>query len=58
MESLSCKEKDQVRNLLRFGSPVLEKPAGKDGPQTQVTRQQSSKLLGNQIWPDSQSDCM
>lgn len=38
--------------------PGSQQPAGKDGPQTQVTKQQSCKLLGNQIWPDSQSDCL
>ena len=36
---------------------VPEEPAGNDGLQAQVTKQQSSKLLGNQSWPESQTDC-
>lgn len=35
---------------------VPEEPAGNDGLQAQVTKQQRRKLLGNQSWPDPQAD--
>lgn len=35
---------------------VPEEPAGNDGLRAQVPKQQRSKLLGNQSWPDSQAD--
>lgn len=52
MKDLNSKEKDQVRNLLRLG--LGEEPAGNDGLQAQVTKQQSSKLPSNQ---SGQADC-
>ena len=46
--------KKKIKSEIYYGL-VPEEPAGNDGLQAQVTKQQSSKLPSNQSWPDSQA---